>query len=182
MSYASSPENATRPLETAAGLLVTLQSAVPSPPRPSMTLRAGTLADLNELEALELRAFAHDCIARRSFVRFLTSRNASVIVADGGALCGYALVMFRSRSKLARLYSIAVDAENAGHRLGSRLLDAAEDAAYRRGSKAMRLEVREDNMPATNLYQRFGYSLVGRISTYYDDGSHALRLQKLLEK
>jgi ribosomal-protein-alanine N-acetyltransferase len=181
MLDASCPIAVARPPETAAGLLVTVRSAGASPPRPAVTLRAGQLADVDELDALEILAFRHDRIARRSFVRFLISPNASLIVAESnGALCGYALVLFRARSQIARLYSIAVNIEHTGRRLGSRLLSAAEDAAYGRGSKAMRLEVREDNTPAANLYQRFGYGLVDRISAYYDDGSDALRLQRLL--
>src|SRR5205085_4046738 len=91
------------PRETAAGLSVMLRSSSPAPP-PAVTLRAGRLADVDELEALELRAFTHDRISARSFVRFLASPSASLIVADAkGAICGYALVLFRARSRLARL-------------------------------------------------------------------------------
>src|SRR5205085_1195209 len=119
--------------------------------------------------ALELRAFAHDRIARRSFLRFLASPNASLIVADGDdAIRGYALVLFRARSQLARLYSIAVDADYAGRRIGSRLLSAAEDVADRHASKAMRLEVREGNTLARKLYGMFGYSLIERLAAYYE--------------
>jgi ribosomal protein S18 acetylase RimI-like enzyme len=146
-------------------------------------LRAGTRADIPRLEALECRAFTHHRLGRRSFARFLVSPNASLIVAeDNGALCGYALVLFRARSQLARLYSIAVETEIAGRRVGSRLLRSAEDAACCRGSRAMRLEVREDNTPAANLYRKFGYGPVDRLLAYYDDGSDALRLQKLLNE
>ena len=182
MSHLSCPLNIGQPPDTAAGLLVTLQSSI-IPPRSAVTLRAGRLADVDELEALEMHAFAHDRIARRSFVRFLTSSNASLIVVAGeGVLCGYALVLFRTRSRLARLYSIAVDAEHAGRQLGSSLLSAAEEAAYRRGSCAMRLEVRECNTAARILYRKFGYDFVDRLFAYYADGSNALRLQKRLKK
>src|SRR4051812_37613585 len=131
-----------RSLENTAGLPVALQPAVT--PGPTVLLRAGTRADLTALESLERRTFMHNRIARRSFVRFLNSPNASLIVADDDrALCGYALVLWRARSRLARLYSIAVDAEHAGRRLGSALLRTAEDAAGARGCEAMRLEVCE---------------------------------------
>ena len=180
MSNVSCPLETGRPPGIAGGLPITLQSNIP-PPRLAVTLRAARLADVDQLEALELRAFTHDRIARRSFVRFLVSPNAALIVADGnGVICGYALVLFRARSQLARLYSIAVDAKHAGHQLGSRLLSAAEDVAYRCGSSSMRLEVGESNMPARKLYRTFGYSLLERLLGYYEDGTDALRFQKFL--
>jgi len=62
------------------------------------------------------------------------------------------------------------------------LLSAAEDAACRRGCEAMRLEVRQANIPAINLYRRSGYSSVDRLFGYYGDGSTALQLEKRLNK
>jgi len=165
--------DAARPREGAAGFVVSTLSVV--------ALRAGTLADVGRLDALERRTFAYDRIARRSFVRFLNSPNASLIVADcDGTMSGYALVLFRARSGGARLYSIAVDVAHAGQQLGSTLLKAAEDAARRRGASAVRLEVCETNAVAKNLYRKFGYALVDRLPAYYGDGRDALRLQKRL--
>ena len=151
-------------------------------PRPgrSVRLRLGTRADVSRLEALESRVFTHDRLSRRSFARFLNAVSASLIVADDGALCGYALVLFRSGSRIARVYSIAVDRDNAGRGLGSMLLRVAEQAACRRGARSMRLEVREDNAAAMRLYRKAGYGPIDRLPAYYDDGSNALRLQKRL--
>jgi [ribosomal protein S18]-alanine N-acetyltransferase len=180
MLHANGPAGAARLLRSSAGARVISQTRVALPFRP-VTFRVGTLADVGRLEALERRAFTQDRLARRSFARFLGSRNASLIVAaDAAAVCGYALVLFRARSKRARLYSIAVDAENGGRRIGSGLLSAAEAAAHRRGSKVMCLEVRARNTPAMNLYRKFGYGIIDRVSGYYGDGSDALRLRKTL--
>jgi ribosomal protein S18 acetylase RimI-like enzyme len=165
--------DAARPREYAAGFIAPTQSAV--------ALRDGTRADAARLDALERRAFSYDRIARRSFVRFVNSPNASLIVADcDGALSGYALILFRARSGFARLYSIAVDAEHTGRQLGSMLLKAAEDAARRRGANAVRLEVCAANAAAKSLYRKSGYALVDRLPAYYCDGRDALRLQKRL--
>src|SRR5437660_258496 len=79
------------------------------------TLRAGTRDDLDALRALELRAFRYNQLARRCFIRFLSSPTAALIVAEyDHALVGYALVLFRSRSETTRLYSLAVDPASAG--------------------------------------------------------------------
>jgi ribosomal protein S18 acetylase RimI-like enzyme len=155
--------------------------ARPDTPTRTETLRIGALADLRALHVLENRAFSDNRLCRRSFARFLTSPNASLIVAaQAKTLCGYALVLFRSGSEIARLYSLAVDPSYRRQGLGSTLLTAAEQAAYSRGARAMRLELREDNGSAANLYRWSGYRKIKRISRYYEDGAGALRLEKSL--
>src|SRR5437773_7114920 len=72
-------------------------------PAPDIRLRPGRRADLDALVGLERRIFGYDQISRRSFRRFLGSRTASVMIAEHrGTFAGYALVLFRSRSRIAR--------------------------------------------------------------------------------
>src|ERR1043165_8800951 len=118
-------------------------------------LRLGVISDLTALETLEQRAFSSDRLSRRSFRDLLNSPNAALLVAEAGKnLSGYALVLFRTGSIMARLYSLAVDPQHRGRGLGSMLLAAAEQAAGGRGGCVIRLEVREDNAAAANLYRR----------------------------
>ena len=146
-------------------------------------LRLGVISDLTALETLEQRAFSSDRLSRRSFRDLLNSPNAALLVAEAGKnLSGYALVLFRTGSIMARLYSLAVDPQHRGRGLGSMLLAAAEQAAGGRGSCVIRLEVREDNAAAANLYRRHGYRKVKRISRFYEDGGAAFRLQKCLDQ
>jgi ribosomal protein S18 acetylase RimI-like enzyme len=147
----------------------------------SALLRPARRSDIATLCAIEQRAFAHDRLSARSFVRFLRSPRAALIVAQTeGIVSGYALTLFRRGSRVARLYSIAVDAGTAGRSLGSRLLRAAEAIALRRRAKAMRLEVKPSNRRARALYRKFGYRAVGELYDYYQDGGPALRLEKQL--
>jgi ribosomal protein S18 acetylase RimI-like enzyme len=148
---------------------------------PELTLRPGRAGDLALLVALEQRLFGSDRLSRRSFAHFLRSAHAALIVAEiGEALAGYALVLFRPRSRIARLYSIAVAPENGRRGLGGTLLEAAAEAAQGRGSSCVRLEVNERNGGATALYHRHGYRLIGQRLGYYHDGSTALRMEKTL--
>ena len=150
-------------------------------PSPSAKLRPGHLRDIEALIALENAVFTTDILSRRSFRHFLTSPKSSLIVAeDSGKLAGYALVLYPARSKLARLYSIAVAPHIASRGIGPLLLAAAEAAARRR-RRAMRLEVHEHNTRAIGRYEKSGYRLFGRLHRYYDDGGDALRFEKLLE-
>jgi ribosomal protein S18 acetylase RimI-like enzyme len=154
-----------------------------SPPRsaPTAKLRRGHLRDLDTLVALEQAVFHTDVLSRRSFRRFLAAPSATVIIAEeAGRLAGYALVLYRPASKLARLYSIAI-APHIGRRgVGPLLLAAAEDAARRRGRRAMRLEVHDHNTRAITRYEKSGYRLFGRHRDYYDDHGDALRFEKPL--
>ncbi len=137
--------------------------------------------DLDGLEALEARSFASDRISRRSLRRLIHSRSASLRVAVGrGELHGYYVVLFRKGSSRARLYSIAVDDGHRGSGVGSRLLADAESVARAHGRRALRLEVRQDNVIAIRLYQRRGFEPIGRYVGYYEDGADALRLAKQL--
>jgi ribosomal protein S18 acetylase RimI-like enzyme len=139
------------------------------------------MSDVAALLAIENAVFKVDLLSRRSFRHFLTSANASLIVAEeSGKLAGYALVLYPPRAKVARLYSIAVAPHIGGRGIGPLLLAAAEDAARRRRRRAMRLEVHEHNTRAIARYEKSGYRLFGRHRDYYDDHASALRFEKPL--
>lgn len=144
-------------------------------------LRRGRTEDLDALVALERRAFTGDHLSRRQYEHHLRSSSAEVIVAMAGSvLCGKALLFFRHRLDIARLYSIAVAFEARGQGLGEKLLLACERAAVARGCKRLRLEVRQDNPGAQRLYERMGYRRFGARTGYYEDGADAWRYEKTL--
>jgi ribosomal protein S18 acetylase RimI-like enzyme len=148
---------------------------------PAVRLRQAEEADLDALDALEHRVFATDHLSRRSLRHFLRSPTAAVIVAEhDGDLAGTAIVLFRPRSSVARLYSIAVAPHLGGRGLGPMLLAAAEAAAVERGCGAIRLEVHETNAAAISRYRKSGYRQFGRHARYYEDGGDALRFEKPL--
>lgn len=147
----------------------------------TVKLRRGRLRDLAALIALEEAVFTTDIVSRRSFRHFLAAPGATLIVAEhNDELAGYALVLYPPRSRLARLYSIAVTPRIGRRGIGTLLLAAAERAAQRRGRKAMRLEVHDHNSRAIAHYEKAGYRLFGRHRDYYDDHGDALRFEKPL--
>jgi hypothetical protein len=104
-----------------------------------------------------------------------------VVVAEQGAqLAGTAIVLFRPRSVVARLYSIAVAPLMGGRGVAQMLLEAAEAAALARGCRAIRLEVHQTNHAAISRYRKSGYREFGRHRGYYEDGGDALRFEKRL--
>jgi ribosomal protein S18 acetylase RimI-like enzyme len=148
----------------------------------AIRVRPARLGDLAALLAMEQAVFTVDHLSRRSFRRFLVSPGATFLVAEeSGKLAGYALVLYPPRSKLARLYSIAVAPHSGQRGVGPLLLAAAEEAARKRRRRAMRLEVHEHNTRAIARYEKSGYRLFGRHRDYYDDHGDALRFEKLLD-
>ena len=138
--------------------------------------------DIDALMELEHRVFTTDRLSRRSLQRLLNSPSAQVLVAEAadGHLAGTAIVLFRPRSAVARLYSIAVAPHMGGRGVGPMLLAAAEAAAIARDCSSIRLEVHETNHAAISRYRKSGYREFGRHKKYYEDGGDALRFEKRL--
>jgi [ribosomal protein S18]-alanine N-acetyltransferase len=144
-------------------------------------IRAAVLADLDAIEALEMRVFDSDELSRRSLRYYIGTPTAVFLVLEeDGRVVGDAIVAFRRNARVARLYSVAVTPERAGRGYGKRLLAACEDAAQSRGAAALRLEVRAGNAGAIGLYRQAGYREFGRLDDYYEDGATALRFEKAL--
>jgi ribosomal protein S18 acetylase RimI-like enzyme len=143
------------------------------------TFRSAMAADIGSLIDIENRSFQTDRLSPESFRRLVASPSAAVTVAIAeGRLAGYSVLLFRAGSKVARLYSLAVEPDFRG--LGRALLADAERRASARGCRSLRLEVREDNVRAIDLYRRAAYRRFGEKPGYYADGATALRFEKAL--
>lgn len=151
-------------------------------PPANVRVRSAELSDLDDLVALEEHSFTSDRLSRAQFRRHLDSDSAKVLVASTGPhrFFGTAVVFFRKRSGVARLYSIATHHAARGQGVGSVLLDAAEQLVRRRRCRALRLEVRADNAGAIRLYERLGYRRIAALAKYYEDGADGWRYEKLL--
>jgi ribosomal protein S18 acetylase RimI-like enzyme len=137
--------------------------------------------DIAELVAIENAVFETDRISRRSFRQLIERESAETLVLEeSGRVVGYAMVLFRKGTAVARLYSIAVSPDRAGTGAGGKLLQVAEDAAYEHDRMLLRLEVRADNDRAIAIYEKRGYRRIGREPDYYADGMAALRYEKTL--
>ena len=144
-------------------------------------VRAGQPSDLNRLEAIENEAFTSDRLSRRSLRYFLRASSTDVLVAHrADIIVGYAMIGFRARSRLGRIFSLAVDAGHTRLGVGRAMLDACEVCARRRICDAIRLEVRADNLTAIRLYESVAYRAFATEPDYYEDGCAARRFEKTL--
>ncbi|MER9319398.1 peptidase C39 family protein [Mesorhizobium sp. M0659] len=144
-------------------------------------IRKARASDVDDLAAIEKAVFSSDRISRRSFRLLIERETAEMLVAESdGRVAGYAIVLFRKGSGVARLYSLATSPFFSGRGIGRMLLAAAEEAAFEHDRMMLRLEVREDNLRAIGIYEQSGYRKIGREPHYYEDGATALRYEKTL--
>ena len=135
------------------------------------------MGDLSEVAELEKVCF-RDPWSRASFEAELRAEPTSWcwIVRIGGQLAGYMIAWFIEDE--AHLANLAVAPEFRRRGLGRRLVRAVLEEAARRGTRWIRLEVRESNAAARALYQALGFRPVGRRRSYYaDNGEDALLLE-----
>lgn len=67
----------------------------------------------------------------------------------------------------AHLTTIAVKQNFRTMRIGSVLLGYMIETAKSKNMKSITLEVRQSNIPAQNLYRKFGFSVTGKRKRYY---------------
>lgn len=148
--------------------------------RPRYTVQKARLSDLDGLMRLEKLCFdAGDQLSRRSMRHFIGSDTANLLIAaDEQTILAYILILYRSGTNLARMYSLAVDPDARRLGIAEQLILKSEHEAANEECIFMRLEVRADNDAAIHLYKQLGYHKFGRYPHYYADQQDALRFQK----
>lgn len=155
-----------------------------------VTFRQATLDDLDSLLRIEQQAFpahVYHPINRRQFRYLLSRAQAEIWLAEqdsatGPQVCGAAILFFRKGATYARLYSIAVLPSGQGQGVGTALMEQVEARARAKGLRALRQEVRADNLTLINRHLRRGYRPYGQAADYYPDGSACLKLTKDLNQ
>lgn len=144
-------------------------------------VRLGTAEDLDALVRLEKAGFTVDQFPREQLRYLLNEAHTTVfIIEQQGRVCGAAIMAWRKKSSMGRLYSIVIDPAVQGRGLGGKLLEACEDAAIKRGCERLSLEVRAHNSRAIAMYERHGYSITEELPGYYADGANGIRMVKFL--
>lgn len=130
-----------------------------------VVLRPLTEDDLPRVEEIENDSFTVPW-SMRTFRQLLARDDADAAGAEcDGLLVGYSV--FWSVLDQAELGDIAVDADFRGRGIGSMLLRDTFRRAAARGIRRLFLEVRVSNVDAHRLYERHGFTSVGRRRRYY---------------
>lgn len=121
--------------------------------------------DLDEVMAIEAVAYSHPW-TRGNFIDSMAAGYAGFVMRDEQArLCGYFLAM--QVIDEMHLLNITVEPARQGQGLARRMLDALGLLARARGCHQVWLEVRESNVRARRLYERYGFVQSGLRRGYY---------------
>jgi len=95
----------------------------------------------------------------------------------GSHIVGF-LVGERTPRGRGHIITIDVRAQARRHRVGSALLNSAEEQVRSWKCSAIRLETAVDNVAALSFYKRHGYDVIKTVPRYYSNGIDALLLEK----
>ena len=138
-----------------------------------VAFRRATVNDLEEIARLEKSIFGIDAYSK-SFLHYLicNAEFFDVAVDSGsGLVIGY--VVGAIEGPVGHLISIAVDRRYQRQGIGSRLLSRFLEFLRARGIRGVYLEVSVKNSQAIKFYEKHGFRILRRLSSYYSDGSDA---------
>ncbi len=133
-----------------------------------MLIRRGIRADIPDLMALERQALAAAHWSPEQYQTVFSggalSRILLVVESDGG-IQGF--IAGRILEKEWEIENVVVAKSAQRRSLGSQLLQEFVALARERGGGKIFLEVRESNLAARRLYEKFSFSESGRRRFYY---------------
>ena len=136
-------------------------------------IRPASLEDLPKLEYIEKSSFSNPYSL--SLLKTLVTLNFGefLVAVLNGNIVGYVSSIFENFSS-ATIVSIAVHPKYRRKHVGDVLLKILLEKLKNKGFVEVKLEVRESNIAARRLYEKFGFKYSGRIPGYYDDGEDAI--------
>ncbi|NVN91909.1 MAG: ribosomal protein S18-alanine N-acetyltransferase [Desulfuromonadales bacterium] len=144
----------------------------------AVTIRPMETSDLDDVLLIEQASFPTPW-KREHFLQEIHSHLSFPSVAvSHGAVIGYVCVM--SLFEEAQIMDIAVAPGQRGRGVGDMLVEQAIAIAREKGAEQLVLEVRESNLAAIGLYERFGFVRYFVRKGYYEGKEDALLMEKVL--
>jgi ribosomal-protein-alanine N-acetyltransferase len=147
-----------------------------------MTIEDASVKFLDQFYEIEKQCFEREAFSKQQIAYLLTDYNAIGLAARiNNEIAGFVIGRIDVGRNVTSGHILTLDVLPPYRRKGiaQRLLLEIETVFKERGIKECRLEVREGNVAASNLYQKFGYKKVGKLEKYYGN-AHGLYLKKAL--
>ncbi len=131
-----------------------------------MIIRPATPADIRDMLALEQRAVTAAHWTEAEYAKLFSAGQQRVaLVIDDDGVRGF--VVARGLAGEWEMENIAVAGEARRRGLATRLVGELLDRARDQGATAVFLEVRESNLAARRLYEKWAFEECGRRPGYY---------------
>ncbi len=128
-------------------------------------IRPMEIGDIKQLAELDKACFSM-AWSEESFRDEAENNLASYILAEkDGHIIGY--IGYWKVVDEGHITNIAVLPEYRRKKIASSLLEKTIKSAYSGGLVLLTLEVRRSNIPAINLYESFGFEIIGQRKNYY---------------
>jgi ribosomal-protein-alanine N-acetyltransferase len=137
----------------------------------TITIVPMTTGHIDVLMRYEKQMFGSEAWTRAGYrAELADARNRCYVVAEDehGTLLGWAGLLTAGDQAEILTVGVIPDARRRG--IGRKLLDELVERAADRGARELFLEVRVDNDAARQLYERNGFTELGRRRGYYDHG------------
>lgn len=145
-------------------------------------IRPALTTDVPAILQIEQLSFIHtsEQFGSRKINYLIQSPRVITAVAERqGVVMGWAAghTWIRSPQPWGRVYALAVHPDSRGMKLGPKLLLHLIHALRQRGAGPIFLEVRADNHPAINLYEKYGFTPCATLEHYYARNLTAIRMR-----
>lgn len=140
---------------------------------PVIALRTMAASDLDAILALARETAEAPHWSLQDYERILVCHpsaafsRAGLVAQSGSRLAGLAVTSLFRLEKIAELETILVHPRFRRRGIGSQLLIASKSFAQCAGATLLRLEVRESNRDAIELYRMHGFRHMGKRRSYY---------------
>ena len=144
------------------------------------SIRRTRIEDLPAILRIETKSFARDAWSRDHFLDYVAhpARCVFLVALLNGTVIGYTLAYHTAIR--AEIDSIAVTPRHRRKGIAATLLKRVLNSLRELGLPAVFLNVRLENDSAIRLYQELGFAPIRRIHNYYEDGSTAIRMRRVL--
>jgi ribosomal-protein-alanine N-acetyltransferase len=142
-----------------------------------------TLEDIPRVHAIDMASFSLPWPEKSYHYELTQNTSSMALVAelhdenDQATVIGLSVVWIVVNE--AHIATIAIHPDYRGHGFGKRLLAETLRRSIQRGASTTTLEVREGNRLAQQMYQQFGFTIVGRRLHYYKDNNEDAVLMTL---
>lgn len=146
----------------------------------NLTIREMLKEDVEEVVKIEKSIFSSPW-SQKSFTDALQSPdNIYLVAVIEGNIVGYCGLWVSY--EVADLCNMAVSAEFRRHSIGEKILTEGIEIVKRTQAERILLEVRESNIGARYLYQKIGFTNIGkRYNYYFNPTEDAVLMQKELK-
>ncbi len=148
----------------------------------AIVLRDITIWLLDRLCEIEEQCFEQEAFTRQQLAYLISDYNTIGLAAMlDDEIAGFAIARVSIERNITFGHILTIDVAPAYRRKGiaQTILREIESILRERDIKECHLEVRENNVAALNLYNKLGYTKIGRLEKYYGC-THGLYLKKIL--